>query len=201
MSKIRTTDIDALGAPGPTTYLRGDGQWATPSGGGGGGGGVSVLYKDATFSQYPAGITTPFSLKSYTVPADTLQNDGDMLIARIWGGLTSAGGGTRTFAGRVTQGAGVFSNGLSTTAQPRSLNIEMWVVRASSTLLRVFSRSLANDVLFGPSAALLTASSFQAANNVAFDPSLPFIIDAWGQSGTAGLGAAECRLMHIELHA
>lgn len=34
---IPVTDIDATGTPSATTYLRGDGSWATPSGGGGGG--------------------------------------------------------------------------------------------------------------------------------------------------------------------
>ena len=37
MSRIRAPgDIDATGTPGITTFLRGDGAWAVPSGGGGG---------------------------------------------------------------------------------------------------------------------------------------------------------------------
>lgn len=35
---VRLADISATGTPSSTTYLRGDGTWATPAGGGGGGG-------------------------------------------------------------------------------------------------------------------------------------------------------------------
>lgn len=35
---VRIADISATGSPSSTTYLRGDGTWATPAGGGGGGG-------------------------------------------------------------------------------------------------------------------------------------------------------------------
>lgn len=37
------TDISATGTPSSTTYLRGDGVWATPAGGGGGGGTVNTI--------------------------------------------------------------------------------------------------------------------------------------------------------------
>lgn len=37
------TDISATGTPSATTYLRGDGVWATPAGGGGGGGTVNTI--------------------------------------------------------------------------------------------------------------------------------------------------------------
>lgn len=36
-ASVRIDDIDASGTPSNTTFLRGDGAWATPSGGGGGG--------------------------------------------------------------------------------------------------------------------------------------------------------------------
>lgn len=35
---IPVSEIEASGTPSNTTFLRGDGSWATPSGGGGGGG-------------------------------------------------------------------------------------------------------------------------------------------------------------------
>jgi len=42
-SQVGVDDINATGTPSATTYLRGDGSWATPSGGGGGGTGTSLL--------------------------------------------------------------------------------------------------------------------------------------------------------------
>ena len=64
---VPVADIDATGTPSSTTYLRGDGTWATPAGGGGGGAvdsvngetGVVVLDQDdvgdgTTYKQYSA---------------------------------------------------------------------------------------------------------------------------------------------------
>lgn len=39
----KIADIDASGTPSGSTFLRGDGSWATPSGGGGGGGAVDSV--------------------------------------------------------------------------------------------------------------------------------------------------------------
>lgn len=46
-SPVPVGDISATGAASSTTFLRGDGAWATPDGGGGGGGPVVAIEPDA----------------------------------------------------------------------------------------------------------------------------------------------------------
>lgn len=167
---------------------------------GGGGGGVTVLAKDAALYSLPGGVTTLQVLRTYTVPANTLTADGDMLLIRVWGGLTAAGGGTRSFNVRLTEGANTITSGLSTTVQPRSLTMEVWAVRLNSTTLRVFYRPLTNAALYTASGAIDTATSRQNSLNMTFNPANPLVIDATGQATTAGAGAVECRLFHVELH-
>lgn len=47
-STIAITDVAAAGTPSGSTYLRGDGTWATPAGGGGGGGDMLASVYDPT---------------------------------------------------------------------------------------------------------------------------------------------------------
>lgn len=173
-----------------------DPVWATASGATG----VTILAKDAALYTLPGGVTTLQVLRTYTVPANTLTADGDMLLIRVWGGLTAAGGGTRSFNVRLTEGANTVTSGLSTTVQPRSLSMEVWAVRLNSTTLRVFYRPLSNAALYTASGAIDTATSLQNSLNMTFNPANPLVIDAVGQATTAGAGAVECRLFHVELH-
>ena len=55
MTKTKVTDIDASGTRNGTTFLRGDGAWAVPSGGGGGGGAITLLDWDGA-------VDPPFAL-------------------------------------------------------------------------------------------------------------------------------------------
>lgn len=177
------------------------GRLTAASNGTSGGGGVTVLAKDAALYSLPGGVTTLQVLRSYTVPANTLSADGDMLLIRVWGGLTAAGGGTRNFAVRLTAGANTINSGLSTTVQPRSLSMEVWAVRLNSTELRVFYRPLTTASLYGGASTVLEASfSFQGSATLTFNPANPLVIDAIGRATTAGAGAVECRLFHVELH-
>lgn len=58
---IAISKIAATGSANSTTYLRGDGSWATPSGGGGGSGGNWVLISTTTISGSPSTLEFTFS--------------------------------------------------------------------------------------------------------------------------------------------
>lgn len=56
------SDIDATGTPSATTYLRGDGAWATPEGGGGGGlTFTSIKNWSGTINPTSAGVNLPLT--------------------------------------------------------------------------------------------------------------------------------------------
>lgn len=80
MSKIKTTDINASGTPGPDTYLAGDGSWKTPAGGGGGGGGIyppnipSSIIPLTDFTQ--ASSLSPWTSVNVTNITQALEFDG-----------------------------------------------------------------------------------------------------------------------------
>ena len=86
-SVVTVTKLSATGSPSATTFLRGDGSWATPSGGGGGGGWlISATNFDAS--------------GTYTVPA-TAQF---LRVFLIGGGGGGGGGGRHSLA--VSGGGG-----------------------------------------------------------------------------------------------
>ena len=65
---VPVADIDATGTPSSTTYLRGDGTWATPAGGGGGGAVDSVNGEtgDVVLDQDDVGDGTTYKQYSAT---------------------------------------------------------------------------------------------------------------------------------------
>jgi hypothetical protein len=177
------------------------GRVTAAANGTGGGGGVTVLYKNTSLVQYPAGVTTLQTLHSFVVPANTLSENGDMLVVRSLGTLTSAGGGHRRFGTGVVQGTSIHHWGLFTTSQPRTINSELWLVRLDASTIRFIIRPLVFDENYGGSGTSLNSGqSFQNAFNVGINCTADFTVRTVGESNSPGLGAVESRLLHIELH-
>jgi hypothetical protein len=90
---IAIADISATGTPSATTFLRGDGVWATPAGGGGGtpsGSNTQLQFNDSGAFGGDAGLT-------YNKTTDTLN---------VAGGVGGGSGGSLVLAGGTTLGAG-----------------------------------------------------------------------------------------------
>jgi len=77
LTSVDVTDINATGTPSGTTYLRGDGTWATVSGGGGGGTSEAALVnvsEDKILGLTDAGTfqkVSSSSLVTITIPSDS----------------------------------------------------------------------------------------------------------------------------------
>ena len=94
-ASVRIDDIDASGTPSNTTFLRGDGAWATPSGGGGGGGAVdSVNGQTGTVTLTAADVGAATDTPQFVTLAASGDLDNErVLTAGTQVTLTDAGAG------------------------------------------------------------------------------------------------------------
>lgn len=112
-----------------TTYWRGDGTWATPSGGSSG---LTPLFEDfANASSTTAGS----AFYSHTIAAGQLANNGDKITFDFVISKVNANA-TRTwvnFGGTHIGGAGAF---LDSSSSPTTQRIEGYIIRVSSSVVR-----------------------------------------------------------------
>lgn len=132
MSKVKVSDINATGTPSPSTYLRGDGSWATPSGGGGGGGGAVTLL------EWNGAVDPPFNLSAALSLSDV------KMLQINFTDVTLAASGWRTsefsFDGGITWEIDVSSPNYSTTfpaagnsGAPGSGGDSIWFIHSTAS--------------------------------------------------------------------
>ena len=140
-------DLDATGTPSATTYLRGDGTWATPAGGGGGGSagvtatntptapadGESASYLVTSAVSWPAGLVWSTDPDGGTAPTVT----GTALVS-----LFTVGGTTRAIMGATFPG-GSEPDPTDTTAPTWTATLTTGV--PDSTSVTVTATALATD--------------------------------------------------------
>jgi hypothetical protein len=80
---IPVSEIEASGTPSNTTFLRGDGSWATPSGGGGGGGGGLTAPVDAVDIADGSVNNTEFQYLNGVTSGIQTQLDGKATMAMV----------------------------------------------------------------------------------------------------------------------
>lgn len=94
---VTVAKIGASGTPSSSTYLRGDGQWATPSGGGGG----PTIYSNAPNQDIAINSTTDVNLVSRSIAVAV----GGTIIVEAWYTTINNSGATVTW----TYGCGLGS--------------------------------------------------------------------------------------------
>lgn len=108
---VTVAKISATGTPSSSTYLRGDGAWATPSGGGG------------------SGFTPVRNVYTTTTSGITIPSGATFLRVFAWGGGAGGTGGSLNVAGTTRTGGGGGGAG--------SLNITQWEVSKLSNTISV----------------------------------------------------------------
>lgn len=139
---VTVGEISATGTPSSTTYLRGDGTWATPAGGGGGGGQVNSIVEgdgievDATDPANPTVGLDAASVASLGL-ADTALQPGEVTIGDIDAtGTPSSSTYLRGDGAWATPTAGVTSVGVSV---PTGFSVSGSPVTSSGTIAITYS--------------------------------------------------------------
>jgi hypothetical protein len=142
LTSVAISNISATGTPSSTTFLRGDGTWATPAGGGGGGttldgtgfvrmSGTTVSYITGTSSQFIKAdgsldsssyylASNPNGYTSNTGTVTSVSGTGTVSGLTLTGTVTSSGsltlGGTLTLTAANVNAVGTITNNTSGTA-------------------------------------------------------------------------------------
>lgn len=145
----------------------------------------SFLHSDPTNAIYPSTGTGSVTLKSYVLPANTMNADGDVLDIEGIGGWGTSPAGVRGVFWGVT---GVATYGLSSGVDNRAIIQRLTIVRVNSTTALFINRPNAYDVRY-PTASpglLLPGSSFGGGIQFAMNFGVNQTIVANGTQDVAG---------------
>jgi len=183
-NQLTVTNLDYVGNAAPTSTI-GSGGYISPAGpigatgtsGGNGVNGTARLYEVLT-TQTSATIFAPATLASYSVPADTLDNDGDSLIIEAWivqSGSTDLGRPNRrltingqSITGQVIPLVGTFEPQIALQSSNAVLTrIEIIKASASTAIARVLCDvDITNPAI--KTSVLLTGLNFTASISLVF---------------------------------
>lgn len=153
-------DISATGTPSATTYLRGDGTWATPAGGGGGGGQVNTIVEGTGIDVDSTDPVNPVvSIQSgYLAAVATTGAYADLSGAPALAAVATTGAyadlsGTPTLATVATTGAYSDLSGLPTLGTAAAQN---------STAFATAAQGATADTALQPAAVGVTVQGYDA---------------------------------------